>query len=257
MNELALVFRAVATKSIKLRLRYLFNTLANIGMIYVLFLLIFLGGRTFSVQAVTDSLSGIIVGFFLFTVAQVAFSRSAQDVIEEAQWGTLERLFMTPLGFGRVIVVKTVVNVALSLLIGTTLLVLMMVTTGRYLSVDLLTVAPLLVLSLGSAVGVGFLLAGFALVYKRVENVFPLVQFGFMASLALSQSDSQFVAVLPLATGMKHLQMAMDGGQALWQMPTAGLLTLLVNGVVYSVVGYLTFLFATRVARSRGVLGHY
>lgn len=257
MNDTVVVFRAVARKAVSLRLRYKFNTLANIGMIYVLFLLVFLGGRTFSVQAVSDSLSGIIVGFFLFTVAQVGFSRVAQDLIEEAQWGTLERLFMTPLGFGRVIVLKTVVNVGLSLVIGTVLLASMMVTTGRYLSVDVVTLAPLVVASLASAVGVGFVLAGLALVYKRVENVFPLVQFGFMGALALSGSDSLVVDLLPLATGMEHLRLAMTAGMGLFEMPVPGLVSLALNAVVYLAVGYAVFGYATTVARRRGVLGHH
>ncbi len=50
-------------------------------------------------QAVTDSIEGIIVGYFLWSLTVGAYQSISNDIGSEAQWGTLERHVITPLGF--------------------------------------------------------------------------------------------------------------------------------------------------------------
>ena len=50
---------------------------------------------------------------------------------------------------------------------------------------------------------------------------------------------------------------AMIDGTRLWEIPAADLLFLAVNGVFYFGLGFLTLKGFERVARDRGLLGHY
>lgn len=256
MNGLPAVTKVVAGKQYLLLKRYLFNTLSEILMMYVFFAVIFFGGNAVAPEFISDSLSGIIVAFFLLTMASVAYSDLSWDIIHEAQWGTLEQLYMSAQGFGRVVVVKTVVNVLFSFVFGAAVLVLMMVTTGRYLSLDVVTVVPLVLLSLASAVGVGFVLGGLAVVYKRVESTFQIVQFAFVG-FVVAPVDPWVLKLLPLTLGSHLLRLAMGEGQGLAELPVVDLGLLVVKAILYLVVGYLAFRFAERTARKRGVMGHY
>lgn len=257
MNEHLNLLYAIAKKKVVLLVRYPVNTLSQLVSIYALFAVIFFGGSAVAGPSLSESLSGIMVGFFLFTAAIVAYSGLSWNVTREAQWGTLEQLFMSPLGFGTVVSLKVVVNVVYSILWAGIVLAMMLVTTGQSLALDVLTVGPLLVLALASAVGIGFVFGGLALLYKRIENAFQLVQWGFIAFIGAPVGQYELLGWLPLAQGSYLLRRAMEGGVRLWEFPTADLAVLVVTSVGYLAFGYYCFDRAQRRARRQGVLGHY
>ena len=257
LRESYVLARAVAYKSLVLRVRYAFNTLTNLVTIYVFFALLFFGGRAVAPQAITDSLTGIIVGFFLLLMATVAYSDLSWELIREAQWGTLEQLYMSPLGFRRVVFLKTTVNVLVAFAFGALLLGAMLLTTGTSLALDPLTVVPLGLLTLGTAVGVGYVLGGLALLFKRVENVFQIVQFSFVGLVAAPVDAYPLLKALPLALGADLLRTAMGEGVRLWALPTVDLALLVVKAVGYVAAGHVVFGWLARRARAGGKLGKY
>ncbi|PSQ49294.1 ABC transporter [Halobacteriales archaeon SW_6_65_15] len=257
MSDHLTLFRAIAKKKVVLLVRYPVNTLSQFVSIYALFAVIFFGGKAVAGPALTDSIGGIIVGFFLFTAAIVAYSGLSWNMTREAQWGTLEQLFMSPLGFGTVVSTKVVVNVLYSILWSAFILALMLVTSGESLALDVLTVGPLLVLSLASAVGVGFAFGGLALLYKRIENAFQLVQWVFIGFIGAPVGRYELLGWLPLAQGSHLLQRAMRDGVRLWEFPASELGLLVATALGYLALGYLLFHRAQRRARHHGVLGHY
>lgn len=160
-------------------------------------------------SALTDSIEGIIVGYLLWTMAIGAYSGLAWNVTRESQWGTLEQLFMSPFGFGRVIAVQTVVNVLEAFLWGVGILALMSLTTGKSLAIEPVTVVVLVTLAVAPAVGIGFVFAALAMLYKRVENAFPLVQFVLIGLIAAPVGEYPLLEWLPLAQGSHLLSRAM------------------------------------------------
>ena len=219
--------------------------------------MIFFGGQAVAGAELSDSLDGIIVGFFLFTLSSIAYQELAWNLTREAQLGTLERLYMSPHGFGSVIVVKTVVNLVLSFFWGAIILLVMMLMTGRWLTIDPLTVIPLVVPTLASVVGIGFLIGGVALIFKRIENVFQIIQFAFIGLIAAPAGSVEWLKLLPLAHGSYLTRRAMTGGVQLWEFPVADLALLVGTTTFYLLVGFYCFHRATQRARREGLLGHY
>lgn len=256
-GSLLSLFWAVCYKKAILLVRYPINTVSQFGTLYIFFALVFFGGKAVAGPEITDSLAGIIVGFFLYSAALVSFSGLSWNVTREAQWGTLERLVMSPYGFGTVVTMKVVANVMESLLWGVLLLFLMLLTTGETLALNVLTVGALLVLSLASAVGIGFVFGGAALLYKRIENVFQLVNFGMIALVAAPVDGYPWLKALPLAQGSAMLGRAMKNDVRLWEFAPAEVAILVATAVGYFLVGYLVFQRAADRARKKGVLGHY
>lgn len=251
------LLRAIAYKQFILLVRYPANTLSQLVSVYLIFAVIFFGGNAVAGQALTDSLGGIIVGFFLFTMTIVAYSGLSWSITREAQWGTLEQLYMSPYGFGRVMILKVCVDVAFSFFWGAIMLMLMLLTTGRTLSIDFLTVMPIVVLTLASAVGIGFVFAGLAVLYKRIENAFQLMQYGFVALIAAPVDQYPLLRFLPVSQGSSLLQTAMKQGTPLWQLPTEEVGILVLTAVGYFLAGYVVFGRATDRARRLGVMGEY
>jgi ABC-2 type transport system permease protein len=238
-------------------MRYAFNTATNIVVIYAFFVLLVYGGRQIVPQVITHSLSDIIVGSFLLLMATVVFSHFSRGIIRGARWGTLEQLYMTPLGFGQVMLLTSGVNVLVGFVYGIALLALMLLTTNATLAFDLLTVVPIGLLALGSVVGIGFALSGLALVFKRIENVLQTVLFAFIVFIATPVDGSVVLKLLPLSLGSYLLRQSMTEGVPLWKLSAFDLGLLVVKSIVYVAVGYLLFQYAGRIARKRGRLGQY
>ncbi|MFC7176556.1 ABC transporter permease [Halosegnis marinus] len=198
--------------------------------------------------ALGGTFDALVVGWFLWTMSTVAYFGLAQGITQESQWGTLEQLYMSPYGFGAVMGARVVALLGESLLWGGSVLVLMLVTTDRALSVDVLTVVPVVVLALLSVVGIGFVFAGAALVYKRIENVTQLMQFVIIGLVAAPVADLPALRYLPLVQGSSMLQQAMGEGTRLWQFPAAEVAVLVAAGVGYCLAGYAVFRVAARRA---------
>jgi ABC-2 type transport system permease protein len=255
-SRLALAY-VVFRKQLILMIRYPLNTATQFLTLAVLFSVIFFGGRAVVGAAITDSLGGIIVGMFIWTLAVVAFSGLSWDVTREAQWGTLERLFMSPNGFGVVMLTKMVSNVVFAFGWAFALLLVMMGLSGKWLTVNPLTVLPLGVLTIASICGIGFMFAGLALLYKRIENVFQLVQWAFIGLIAAPAGTYPVLKLLPISHGSYLLRRAMEDGTRLWEFAPAELGLLVATSTVYFLAGYYCLSRAQLRARRKGLMGQY
>lgn len=239
--------------------RYAFNTLSMLVSFYLIFLILFLGIRSFAGDSPQfgEALPGMVIGFTIFYLVVYAYAELSWVLIAEAQQGTLEQLSMSPLGFGRVIVARIFAALAFRIVVMFALLVIMMATTSRWLHVDLLTIVPVLILTVASVQGVGFAMGGLALVFKQIQAALGILQFVFVALLAIPLEQFGFAKYLPLTWGTHLIGRAMVDGERLWQMPLRDLGALGVVGIGYFLVGFACFKGLERVARSRGLLGHY
>lgn len=251
------LFWAVLYKEFILLKRYPVNTFGYIVGMYALFLVVFFGGRAVAGQRFDDSIGAVIIGYFLVVMAITAYQDLSGKFTREAQWGTLEQLFMSPLGFGRVSVMLAVANVLMTFFFGGIILVLMLATTRTPLQVDLLSVIPIVVLTIMSVLGVGFVFGGAAVRYKRISALFSLLQFGFLGLVAAPVQQYPVLKFLPLSQGSYLLGRVMEDGARIWELPADELAILAGVGVAYFAVGYLVFGFTTYQARKKGVMGHY
>jgi ABC-2 type transport system permease protein len=237
--------------------RYPANAVGGIVVALFFFGLLFYGGRMVAGRALTDSIEGIVVGYFLWTLAVGAYSAISNDIASEVQWGTLERHLTTPFGFTPVVFLKGVAKVVRTFVTSGLVLAAMLLMTGTTLQVDVLTVVVVATLSIVSVLGLGLAAGGVALLYKRIGNWLNLLQFGFVVLVSAPAFDLPWLRFLPLAQGSTLLQRAMVDGVRLWEFSLVDLLVLVGVAVGYVGVGYLVFRYTTRRARRLGVLGDY
>lgn len=252
------VLRGTFLKVLLTMRRYLFNTLSMIITLYIVFCLIFFGARALIGGAdMGDTLEGLIVGYFVWMLALLAYSDLAWYIYNEAQMGTLEQMYLTPAGFHRVNAAYLVSNLAIHLMILFVMLGLMIITSGQKLHLDLISILPLLLLTVGSATGVGFIMGGLALVYKRIQASMQILQFVFVIFLTIPLSTYPAAAALPLAMGNSLLRMVMVDGLRLWELPGTGMLILTLTSAFYLALGLWIFSRCERIARRDGLLGQY
>ncbi len=253
----ARLVRAVLYREWLVFVRYPANAIGGIVIALFFFGLLFYGGRMVAGRALTDSIEGIIVGYFLWTLSVGAYSSISNDIGSEVQWGTLERHVMTPFGFAPVALLKGVAKIVRTFLTSSLILAVMLIITGTSLSLNVVTVVTISVLSIVSVLGLGFAAGGITVLYKRVGNWLNLLQFGFIVLISAPVFELGWTRALPLAHGSALLQRAMVDGTRLWEFSIPDLAILLGTAVGYLGLGYLVFQYTTRRARKLGVLGDY
>ncbi|MBB6645415.1 ABC transporter permease [Halobellus ruber] len=249
--------RAVLYREAVLFVRYPANAVGGVVIAVFFFGVLFYGGRMVAGRALTDSIEGIIVGYFLWTLSVGAYSAISNDIGSEVQWGTLERHVMTPFGFAPVALLKGVAKLVRTFLTSGIVLGVMLVVTGVTLELNVVTIVIVAGLSITSVLGLGFAAGGITLLYKRIGNWLNLLQFGFVVLVSAPSLDVGWLRLLPLAHGSGLLQRAMLDGTRIWEFAIADLGLLVAVAVGYLGAGYLVFQYATRRARRLGVLGDY
>ena len=244
--------------AIELR-RYGFNTLSMLVSFYLIFVLLFYGIQSLAEgsEQFGGALNGMVVGFMVFYLTVYAYAELSWVLVGEAAQGTLEQLSMSPLGFGRVLIARIFAALVFRMIIMFALLLLMMWTTGRWLTLDVLTLIPLLVFTMASVQGIGFVMGGLALVFKQVQAALGILQFVFVALIAAPIEQFPALKFLPLSWGTRLIGDAMINGTRLWSIAAGDLMVLAVTGVGYFTLGFVGFKYLERLARDRGLLGHY
>jgi ABC-2 type transport system permease protein len=250
---------AVLRMNILLIVRYKLNFAIQIAGLLLFFIIIFFGGQAAvgGSSALGGTLDALIVGWFLLTMVQDAYGSLSGEITQESRWGTLEQLFMSPYGFGKILSAKVVANLLVTLIIGFLMLASMLLITDRTLVVDLITITPIVVLTLISVIGIGYMFAGLALIYKQVSSISQLMQFVVVGLVAAPAAKIPILKILPAVQGSSMLQSTMRNGVRLWEFPPGGLLVLVGVAAFYWLAGYTVFAFCSRIARKRGVMGHY
>ena len=257
MRTLAFARVALKVSLIQFR-RYLFDTLSGLIVVFFAFLLIFFGARSLMAPGpdTGDTLSAIVVGFAIWFLAIMGYSATTQSVIEESMAGTLEQRALSPLGLVRVLVLDFAASIVITATVVSTLLVLMMAVSGRWLHIDVVSLVPLGLLTLLGVFGIGLAAGGVAMVAKRLQNFLQILQFVFVALIAAPLDRLPFVKYLPLAWGNHLISRVMIDEVSITDMlPDVGFLV--VNSLAWFALGVVVFRFFEDVARERALLGHY
>jgi ABC-2 type transport system permease protein len=252
------LYRAMIKRALIQMKRYPFETLSGFVQLFIFFVLLFYGARALGAGRIGggNALSDIVVGYFVWSLSVMTYSSFSEDMNRESQVGTLEQIAMSPLGLVRVIFGSVVATFIFQVITMTVMLVGMMAVSGEWLEVDLMSVVPIVVLMLLGLSGIGYALGGLALVFKRMQSVNQVLQMGFIALVATPLTQFPVVKYLPLAWGNHLLTRSMSRGESFVSLLDE-FSFLALHAAVYLVVGIIIFKQFERIARSRGLLGHY
>ncbi|MEF8835165.1 MAG: hypothetical protein V5A76_03325 [Candidatus Thermoplasmatota archaeon] len=254
MKEHLIFYSVVKKYFIELK-RYFLNTLMTMAGIFILFLLVFFGLKSF--QAGTDTLQGSIVGFAMWIFAVMAYSEMSWGLLREARDGTLEQLYLTPSTFRRISAYRVFGSFIFQFMLFSVFLGIMMVVTGQYLSLNP-GVVILIGITLLSIYGIGYIMGGLSLVFKKVQAGNQILQFLFILFLVLpSITDHHVIYFVPISWGNHMINRMMIDGLSLLDFTLVDLSILIANSLAYLIVGLIIFRLMEKTAKRRGLLGHY
>lgn len=239
--------------------RYAFDLISGMVSIYGFFIVIFFGAKIFGGDrpGFGETLEGVVVSYGLWALTVLALGSLTFELTQEAQQGTLEQLGMSPFGLSRVLIARVFTSLAVYFVVWTSMFALMMATSGRWLNLDVVSLLPLIALTLLGVVGIGFFLGGLAIVFKRIQNALSVYQILIIGLVIVPADEVVVMKFLPLAWGTHLLRRVMVDGVSIFDMHAGDLAFLAANSIAYFAAGVGVFRRFERAARERGLLGHY
>lgn len=253
-NVLAANTRKVAIEL----LRYWPNTISTFVTFYIIFLMLFLGIRTAGnpISGAAD-IRYLIAVMALWFLALTAMQGIGRSVASEAVRGTLEQLYMSPVSTWSILLARMIGSVVIQSSVMVSMLGVGMLTARQWLSLDVITLAPLLLLTVIAMWGVGFVMAAFALVFKQIQSLFQIVQFVLLALVAVPVTLSPWLELAPAVRASSMVRAAMIDGVDVTGFAGTEWLLLIGNATLYFGIGVAAFRLAERSAMRRGLLGQY
>jgi ABC-2 type transport system permease protein len=235
--------------------RYLVNTLAAVGIMFLIFMGMFWGVKTIGGSGVTgESLDAMLVGYILWMSAMFSMQNTGSEILSESQQGTLEQLYLSPLGAHRILFFRALMNMIFNFVFITVLLYLSMAATGRWLTVNLPYLYGMVVLSTLSLVGISFMLGGLGLIHKRIQAVNGILSFGLIGLMLLPTYPLTPYAFLPFIAGAAVVRNTIAGGAS---FPLWWYLFIAANSIFYLTIGLFVFRLLETRAKKLNKMGQY
>ena len=259
------IARAVLVRDFTLALRYPLDMLTGVFILYVLFMALFTGARlSTGALNIGANLNGLVIGYIMWFFAMMAINSMSFDIESEARQGTLEQVVIHAPNYLGLLWVRAVEHLTLGASMVILLALAIQASTGIWLQITWHTLLPIVAtvaLSVLGLCGIGLILGGLSLVFKRIGQVSAIVQFGllFLALTDTSRLSPGWQATLqhvPLAPAVALLRILTTPGAELASVP-ARLGLLLVDTIFYALLGTVCFAIAFRGARRAGSLSHY
>jgi ABC-2 type transport system permease protein len=258
------IARAEMVRDYKMALRYPVELSTGLVIMYVLFMALYLGAMSLAGgKSLGGGLDGMVVGYCMWFFAMMAMNTMSMDIEREAQQGTLEQVVLHVPDFLGVLWLRAATHLTLGAGLVIVLNLAIQVSTGSYLHLSLvgwLAAIAVVIITLAGLCGVGLLLGGMSLLFKRIGQLSAIVQFSlfFLASMDIQKLPLPWPGIvmhLPMAGGVSLLKQLVTGASP--AELGAAFAWLALDSACYALVGSVVFKVMERATRRAGLLSHY
>ncbi|WP_245855971.1 ABC transporter permease [Bacillus oleivorans] len=252
------LFNANLRREVNILKRYWPNTVSMLVTFYCIFLMMFFG-----IQIVGDpttmetNVQYVIVNYIFWYLAMLAMQDIGWVVSNEATLGTLEQLYMSPMGAWKILLARIIGDTIVHLGLLVFLLLLSMWTAQTSLHLNAVSLLPVLIITLFSMYGISFMIAGLAIIIKQINAFLQILQFVFMGLTFVPLSVAPFLEFAPFVKGVDMIRKMMIDGAALSSFSVLDYVSLLANAAFYLLLGLLVFFKCEKNAMEKGILGQH
>jgi len=164
---------------------------------------------------------------------------------------------MSPRGTWQIMLARLISTTVIFIVIIAFLLVLSMATAGQWLNIDVITLLPIVIITIMCMFGIAFMIADVSIIFKQVQAFLNILQFIFAGLTFVPLSVAPFLAYAPLVKGVDMVRQVMIQNATLNDLGWGNFLFLSANSIFYLLLGLFVFSRCERFARDRGLLAHY
>ncbi|MGQ9836431.1 MAG: ABC transporter permease [Cyanobacteriota bacterium] len=239
-------------------IRYPVEALGGILITTFFFYALFAGARYVAgpTSQFGERLDAVVIGYVLWTLVIFVVNDIALNLQVEAQTGTLEQVLLSPFSAASIFLARACASFSLRSTSVIVILAVILRLTGSRLRFPVSLILPFASVVL-AAYGFAFLLGAAALIFKRIQQLLIISQFGLLFLLVTPteewQGSLKWVGQgLPMTAGAGLLRDVMVRDLSLDGLRLS---MALVTGVVYFILGMAAFHWSVRIAKDRGILG--
>lgn len=230
--------------------RYLLNLISSIIIFLIIFLLIALGFKTFG-QGQSLSFRNTAVGYFVWMSVMINLTDLSWTIMNDMQRGIIEQVFISP--FGPLVVYTTyellLLVIELPIVYGMMVLIFSMANMSVHVHPSFFY---FLVLAMLQSLGMGYVLAGVTLKYKRTQALLNLAQFALIGLLFVS-TNKWLMTLVPIAPHFRAMSVASEGKVPSWEY----FLITAIGTALYMAIGVFIFSLFSKSTLKKGELSMY
>ncbi|MSR92688.1 hypothetical protein [Inconstantimicrobium porci] len=233
--------------------RYLLNGMVGLIVITMLFLFIYLGleSVTSNFYSVNSNIS-LIISYISWVLSISAFQTVADSIIEESKEGTIQTLFFSRYSFEKLLLFKVLAASIFDIVFIYVIMMLCSLITHTVLSFNIIYTTIIFMISFLSYWGLGFILGGISLIFKKVDSISQVMTFVFMAVM-LMPINNKWLFALPGVSGKYFLNVLLLKNYGALCMEDY--IYLVIGNVIYFIIGIIFFRFTVRIAVKKGTIG--
>ncbi|QLE54421.1 ABC transporter permease [Nostoc sp. TCL26-01] len=241
-------------------IRYPIEAIGAIIAITGIFYGLFAGARYMAGPGLQfgERLDAIIVGYVLWSLVVFVIGNISSDLQHEAEIGTIEQIFLSPYKAPKIFLVRALASLTINMVLNLSVLILILIITGRKLYFPFTLIFPLGTVFLG-ACGLAFAMGALSLLFQRISQLLSLFQF-LLLFLLMAPTETWtgggklLSFLLPLSPSAGMLRDLIVRNQ---QFNFAQFGGVVLNAILYFSLGIICFNYAEYIAKKRGLLGKY
>lgn len=236
--------------------QYWFETVLSLLAMTAIFVGLFYGLRLYGSNAFggEKSLDHVLFGYILWIFASGAYSSANASINDDAQKGILEQLFLCPSGFRRLMVARSLAGLLMLMLTVVIMSYLAMWLTGTWVKINFVALLTLLLLGAPSLFGIGFVVSGLTLIFKRASTLGALLTLALVGLVALDGLPLNSLSALPFTPTVslaKHVVFNTD------PVSYIDVAVVVANSLAYFVLGLFVFGACESYAKRNNLIGIY
>lgn len=262
MTMAAFAFANETRKGLLINWSYKFDivTLLLKLSLYFVFISLVIGDGALDRERLPATLLGFIIWFY----AAIGINNMSRNLMEEAQTGTLEQMYMTPVPTAVIMLGRSFASLVVSTSMVVFIGICLMLAMGIRLPLQLEAI-PVFLITMVGLFGLGFLIAGATLLFKQTSQLANLVEnfimflTGVLVPVQNLPAWLELVSrFLPTTYGILLLRRIVLEDYSLMSAWADGSLQgLALNAAGYFVIGWVLFKWSERVAKNQGSMGQY
>lgn len=251
------IFKAIILKEFTVTLRYKVQLVSGFIFLLVTLLGLILGGNGLLGEAANEGTSlNLLSGYLLFFLTNLCIGNPSTECTTATNEGNMETLSMFSIPLYTYLSLQTffkmLANIGVFVGVGIVGSLLLGI---DFINANMIILIPFYFLALLSGLGLGLILAGMQLLYKRVGYIISLTTIGVSLALAFSpQTSSILVELVPMkAFATMFRDVCVDKNQP----ELMSMILILASSVIFYSLGVFVFNTMLKKVKVKGCLGGY
>ena len=255
------LFIAELARTLILMLRYPVALFLDVFMNFAYFFCIFTGAKYFAGEHSSQfghNAGGMVLGYFIWIIIITGFGHVTQEIEREARSGTLENIFLSGHKKAVIFVFRSFAGITVCFVQLCLVVPLMIYATGVEISFPVNIILPCLALVVATS-GIGLMIGGGALIFKRFGDVLIPVQYAVLLILMVPVESwpvwfSKLSCAMPgIPVVLILKQIMIYGGDFDYRLMVVAML----NAAFYLLLGICVFYQMVIYSKKRGLVSGY